>query len=150
MKGLVTKRVQEGTLLKGETSYVLPKNATSRVQEISTPSTRPMCVLGFGPLIISGRQEANMVSQPLESFFPDRLVIPSNIAADFLIVDFKVGRNSQFLSAVPVPALVFSESATAIRLKLDICHVGFGIAIHVRNQSPGPREFSCVVIGPPL
>jgi hypothetical protein len=46
-------------------------------------------------------------------FRPYQLVIPPEIAQNFLIGDIKVGRNSQFLTSDPIPASFFTDPTKA-------------------------------------
>ena len=55
-------------------------------------------VIGLGSTALPGLSSANIAVQPQVIFRPERIVIPSNLAADFLITDVKVGKNSQLVS----------------------------------------------------
>jgi len=105
-------------------------------------------VIGLGSTALPGLSSANIAVQPQVIFRPERIVIPSNLAADFLITDIKVGKNSQLVSPGAIPAVVFVENAFGVRLKMDTAQIAQFITISVTNQNGAARNFQGAIIGP--
>ena len=130
-QALMRKRVQAGALLRN-----LP------------PRSAREFVIGLGSTALPGLSSANISVQPQVIFRPERIVIPSNLAADFLITDVKVGKNSQLVSPGAIPAVVFVENAFGVRLKMDTAQIAQFITISVTNQNGAARNFQGAIIGP--
>lgn len=77
-----------------------------------------------------------------------RLVVPSAIAALFVITDIKVGKDSQLVGSDPIPAEVFSPNAVAVELGGDTANVGHDVTIAFANISGAAAQFRAVIIGP--
>jgi hypothetical protein len=131
MRDLLRRRVQAGTLMRS----------------VSPRSSREYA-LGLGSTVVGGSSSANINVQPQVIFRPERLVVPSNIAMDFLITDIKVGKNSQLVSTGALPAVMFTESAFGVRLKMDTAQISMFVTISVTNQSPNARNFQGGLVGP--
>jgi hypothetical protein len=130
-QALMRKRVAAGALLRG----VAPRNSREYA-------------LGLGSTSVSGNSSANINVQPQVIFRPERLVVPSNLAVDFLITDIKVGKNSQLVSTGALPAVMFTEVAFGVRLKMDTCQISMFVTISVTNQNPAARNFQGGIVGP--
>lgn len=117
---------------------------------LSPISGERMVVVGLGSTYVQGLSSANIRMQLQVIFRPERLVIPSSIAPDFLITDIKVGRNSQFVSSGAVPAVLFAESALGVRLKMDTAQISMFMMISVTNQNLHGKNFQGVLIGQSL
>jgi hypothetical protein len=130
-QALMRKRVAAGALLRG----VPPRNAREYA-------------LGLGSTSVAGSSSANINVQPQVIFRPERLVVPSNLAVDFLITDIKVGKNSQLVSTGALPAVMFTEVAFGVRLKMDTCQISMFVTISVTNQNPSARNFQGGIVGP--
>jgi len=128
---LMRKRIAHGALLRG----VPPRNAREYA-------------LGLGSTSVAGNSSANINVQPQVIFRPERLVVPSNLAVDFLITDIKVGKNSQLVSTGALPAVMFTEVAFGVRLKMDTCQIAMFVTISVTNQNPAARNFQGGIVGP--
>jgi len=128
---LMRKRVSAGALLRG----VPPRNSREYA-------------LGLGSTSVAGSSSANINVQPQVIFRPERLVVPSNLAVDFLITDLKVGKNSQLVSTGALPAVMFTEVAFGVRLKMDTCQISMFVTISVTNQNPAARNFQGGIVGP--
>jgi hypothetical protein len=130
-RDLLRRRVAAGTLLRS----------------VSPRSSREYA-LGLGSTTVAGNSSANINVQPQVIFRPERLVVPSNIAVDFLITDIKVGKNSQLVSTGALPAVMFTESAFGVRLKMDTAQISMFVTISVTNQNPQARNFQGGLVGP--
>ena len=128
---MLRKRIAAGALLRS-----LP------------PRSAREFVIGLGSTALPGLSSANISVQPQVIFRPERIVIPSNLAADFLITDVKVGKNSQLVSPGAIPAVVFVENAFGVRLKMDTAQIAQFITISVTNQNGSSRNFQGAIIGP--
>jgi hypothetical protein len=128
---LLRKRIAAGALLR-----TLP------------PRSSREFIIGLGSTSLPALSSANISVQPQVIFRPERIVIPSNIAADFLITDVKVGKNSQLVSPGAIPAVVFVENAFGVRLKMDTAQIAQFITVSVTNQNGAARNFQGAIIGP--
>ena len=128
---LMNKRIASGSLLRG-----VPPRASREY------------ALGLGSTSVAGNSSANINVQPQVIFRPERLVVPSNLAVDFLITDIKVGKNSQLVSTGALPAVMFTEVAFGVRLKMDTCQISMFVTISVTNQNPAARNFQGGIVGP--
>jgi len=130
-QALMQRRVSAGALLRG----VPPRQSREYA-------------LGLGSTSVSGSSSANINVQPQVIFRPERLVIPSNLAVDFLITDIKVGKNSQLVSTGALPAVMFTEVAFGVRLKMDTCQISMFVTVSVTNQNPSARNLQGGIVGP--
>jgi len=130
-RDLLRRRVASGALLRS----------------VSPRSSREYA-LGLGSTSVAGSSSANINVQPQVIFRPERLVVPSNIAVDFLITDIKVGKNSQLVSTGALPAVMFTENAFGVRLKMDTAQISMFVTISVTNQNPAARNFQGGLVGP--
>jgi hypothetical protein len=130
-RDLMARRVASGSLLRS----VAPRNAREYA-------------LGLGSTSVAGTSSANINVQPQVIFRPERLVVPSNLAVDFLITDIKVGKNSQLVSTGALPAVMFTEQAFGVRLKMDTAQISMFVTVSVTNQNPAARNFQGGLVGP--
>jgi hypothetical protein len=130
-QALMQRRVRNGAILRS----VAPRNAREYA-------------LGLGSTSVGGNSSANINVQPQVIFRPERLVVPSNIAVDFLITDIKVGKNSQLVSTGALPAVMFTEQAFGVRLKMDTAQISMFVTVSVTNQNPQARNFQGGLVGP--
>ena len=128
---ILRRRVNAGALLRS----VPPRNAREYA-------------LGLGSTSVAGTSSANINVQPQVIFRPERLVVPSNLAVDFLITDIKVGKNSQLVSTGALPAVMFTEQAFGVRLKMDTAQISMFVTVSVTNQNPAARNFQGGLVGP--
>ena len=130
-RDMLRRRINSGALLRS----VPPRNAREYA-------------LGLGSTSVAGNSSANINVQPQVIFRPERLVVPSNLAVDFLITDIKVGKNSQLVSTGALPAVMFTENAFGVRLKMDTAQISMFVTVSVTNQNPGARNFQGGLVGP--
>ena len=129
-------------------------SSTTRLEKArrARPSRRGRCA-GKGDsrtpsTSVAGTSSANINVQPQVIFRPERLVVPSNLAVDFLITDIKVGKNSQLVSTGALPAVMFTEQAFGVRLKMDTAQISMFVTVSVTNQNPAARNFQGGLVGP--
>ena len=106
--------------------------------------------LGFPTTPIAATSSVTITAQTQVVFRPRRLVIPSDIAGSLLVNDLKVGKNSMFPSADPIPARVFTETAVGVDLQLDTAQVSQIISLALENTSGAPVTFNAAIIGDAL
>jgi hypothetical protein len=105
-------------------------------------------IVQFEKTKVAKGMSVNIRYQSLVSFRPMCLEIPRAIRKYFQIIDIKVGKNSQLLSAVPIPATVFSkEDGTPVLLKMDVTKPGYDIVLSVTNIDSSDREFEATMFG---
>jgi hypothetical protein len=115
---------------------------------VNTPPTQVReFVIGFGPTVILANSTAIFQAQPQLIFRGSRLIVPSALANNFSINDIRVGKDSQAVSANPIPAAAFSELAVGVNLGLDTATPGIIITISVSNTTAAQQTFSAALIG---
>src|SRR3990172_7675820 len=113
------------------------------------PSKGREYVMGFDTVAtVAAAATALVTTRPQVIFRPDRLVIPPSLPPSLLVNDLRVGKNSQFVSSVAVPAEAFTQGAFGVRLKLDTAQISQDITISVTNTSAGALRFTAALIGP--
>jgi hypothetical protein len=106
----------------------------------------PTLVTGTGPL--PGVAAVPVISRSqLRVFRGERLVIPSDIAPNFSLLDVKVGNRSQFANSVAIPAETFVEGAVGVRLSLSTAVTAMDIALLIANQTSDTLPFRATIIG---
>lgn len=104
--------------------------------------------IGFVPTTVAAGTTANITSNPQNVFRGERLIIPSDIAFDFGLVDFKVGNESQFVAGGEVPAATFTEVAIDTDVYFKTAEVGNQLVASVRNKDAvNDIEFTAAMIG---
>jgi hypothetical protein len=88
-----------------------------------------------------------IVSRPQVLFRGERLVIPSDIAGDFVLDDVKVGKDSQFVAEGAIPGRVLQEDAIDVAFQLDTAQISQDVSISVTNISGAARTFRAALIG---
>ena len=119
----------------------------STMYKKSEPTKANELALGFTSLAVGAGATANITSRPQVIFRPERLVIPSSIAANFIVDDIRIGKNSQFTAAGAIPAELFAENAVGVRLKMDTAQISQDIVLSVTNTSAGALDFYAGMIG---
>lgn len=110
----------------------------SRVRRLILPIPKTNVLAG---------QSVNISIQPQDLFKTTRMLIPSDIAFDFEILDLKIGQRPQFVQSGSIPAAVFSEVSVGSSLDLDSADIGNIVSIEVRNKSAVALDFSGTLLG---
>lgn len=126
-------------------------------QELVGPEPKPLTVrsypLGFFQPCVPAGATVIVTSRPQVIFRPRRLMVPTRmgsdeVAAHFSIIDIRIGRNSQFVTAEELPATVFSENSTESSMSLDTANIGHDISITIRNNDPKiTHDFRATMFG---
>lgn len=103
--------------------------------------------IGTGTDVIPLGATATLSIQPQVLFRPERLVVDATDSANFLILDFKVGKNSQFAAQSPLPASAFQPGAFGVRLKCDTCQISAQLVLQVQNMATVDSRFNACVFG---
>ena len=122
------------------------KNASALVER--KPQKSREFPLGFPEVSVPGNGgTADITTQPQVPFRGERLIIPSDIAGNFMIDDIRVGKNSQLVSTGSIPARAFSEVGVGVGIHLDTAQVSQQITLRVRNISGQDATFRAALIG---
>jgi len=130
-RDLLRRRIQSGALLRS----VAPRSAREYA-------------IGLGSTSIAGNSSARINVKPQLIFRPERLLVPSCLAMDFLVTDLRIGRRSQLVSKGAIPAVMFTENAFGVRLRMDTAQPSMFITISVTNLNRAARNFQGGIIGP--
>jgi len=99
-------------------------------------------LLGFPPTNVPNGATLTITTQPQVLCKIFRIVIPSDIAFQFMVHEFKVGKWNLFANGEPVPAAMLDELASDIgELNPDTAQVNAQISITVENISNAPTIF---------
>lgn len=92
---------------------------------------------------------AEIVVVPDRAFRPDRLVVASAVAAQFVIEDIRIGSLSQFVGPGGISASMFDADAVDAAIALDATPAGTEIRFRVRYVGSDPRgaRFQGALIG---
>lgn len=121
----------------------------SLLTRVDHPSKARDYVLGLNSTAaINAGAPGTAVSFPQIVFRPERLVIPSDIAGQFLVNQIIVGKNPQQVSADPIPGRVFDERGVGVRLSMDTAQISQQITLNVTNIGGAPAVFRAAMIGP--
>lgn len=104
-------------------------------------------ILGFPTVDVPAFSVVTLVTRPNWVFRPNRLIIPEKVAASFMVLDLKVGKDSQLMSAHPVAAVVFGEHDKNPRMRMDTLQMSMDAIIVVRNITPATQTFTACLIG---
>jgi hypothetical protein len=81
-------------------------------------------------------------------FRPERLIVPSNLADSFMIIDLTVDKKRQLVPNGSLPAVMFTEIGGGIKLMADVAEVGTMVSVTVVNCGDQESLFSAGVVGP--
>lgn len=124
------------------------KLANASVVVKKDPTSSGVEPLGFrSTAAIAAGAQATITTRPQTLYRPERLVVPASIAPFFTIDDIKVGNRSQFPSAEPLPAEMFTQQADAVTLRLDTVNPAIDLILVVTNISGGAQDFRAGFIG---
>ena len=104
--------------------------------------------MGFFQSGIGPRTGAIDVTSRTEiKFHGERLVVPSNLAEFFDLIDVKVANRSQLANSTAVPAEMFGETEEGVYVGLDLAKIGQTIALVVENITSDHQTFQAALIG---
>lgn len=88
-----------------------------------------------------------ITSFPQIVFRGERLIVPSDIAGQFVLNTIVVGKNPQQVSTDPIPCRVFDERGVGVRLSMDTAQISQQIVLNVTNIGGAPATFRAAIIG---
>lgn len=97
--------------------------------------------------VIPAGGSAVIVTRPQVLFKGERLVVPSDIAGDFVIDDIKVGKNSMFAAESSLPARCMQEDAIDVAMHLNTAQISQDVSLAVTNISGADRTFRAMLMG---
>lgn len=104
--------------------------------------------LGFTQLAVAASAQVTVTSRPQILFRGQRLVVPSTVASNFILLDIRVGKDSQFVQSTQIPCQVFIETAVGVLMTLDTAQIANDISLVVQNtDGSNPHDFRAVVFG---
>jgi hypothetical protein len=103
--------------------------------------------IGFGPVVVGAGLIGTITVQPQIVFRPERLIVPSDIAGQFDLVDIIVGKNPQMAATGPIAARTFDEQSVGVRLRMDTCQISQQIILRAQNTGGAPATFRATMIG---
>ncbi len=112
-------------------------------------SKRRRYPLGFkSPATTPAGGSGTATASPQVTFRPETLIVTSDIASFFTIDDIIIGKNSQSVSAEPLPAAMFTEVAVNTGLNLDTANLGTQMALRFTNvDTVDPHTFRASLVG---
>lgn len=118
------------------------------VQEQQPGATRRL-VLGMASTgAVAAGAVVSITARPQNlAFKPQRIVIPSTIAPDFLITDIKVGNVSQVVQSSTLPAEAFTQQLFDGMMEMDTVQTSQDFVLQVQNIAGAPRNFNAAVYG---
>jgi hypothetical protein len=118
-----------------------------RLLELADFGTENDYVIGLDSTLVAGFSNAVVMAQVQTAIRPNRLVVASDIATDFLITDIMIDGVSQFRSPGAIPAILFTNHSYDIYLKMKIAEASHLVAVSVTNQNQSPRNFRGYIVG---
>ena len=112
------------------------------------PQKARLYPIGFVQLAVAASGTVTVTSRPQILFRPQRFVVPASLAANFVITDLRVGKDSQFAQATELPAEIFSQLAVGVMMTLDTAQISNDLAVTTRNtDAANPHDFRAVMLG---
>jgi len=137
---------QQAALRRMQTIGALGMRAGGLVQRQPTKLRKyPMGIKGDADTVAGA--VVNVVRRPQVPIKLERLIVSSSVTDSFEINDVKIGKNSQLVSADPVPADAFGPGAFQVELAGDTANVGHDILVSATNYSGAPKRFRGAIIG---
>jgi hypothetical protein len=99
---------------------------------------------------VAANTAACIISLPVspgKAFYPEWVIVPDDVAEQFMIDDVKVGKNSQLGAAPNFPATLFAESAAPDRLACDHIQGDHRLVLQVTNVSDRAARWRGKVAG---
>lgn len=114
-----------------------------------SPTKARRLVLGMvSTSAIAAGSLATITARPQSiAFKPQRIVIPSTIAPDFIISDVKVGNKSQLVQSGELPGEAFSPDLVDGEMEMDTVQTSQDFVMVVQNISGASRTFRAAVYG---
>lgn len=127
-------------------SLIAAKNGFMLAPKCPTMAAKEF--LGFPRTTIVAGDTVTITTQPEVMCKVLRLVIPSDIAFQLLVHDFKIGKWSHLANSEPFPAAMIDEQATDVLLDGMTAQANTNIILEVENTSNADLVFKagCIVV----
>jgi len=102
--------------------------------------------LGFDSTVAASAS-ATITSRPQQAFRPEKLVVGSAGAANFLITDIKIGNTSMLLNSTGIPAEAFTPDAVGVHLRFKTAQPAQDVVLDVTEISGAQTRFLAVLTG---
>jgi len=104
--------------------------------------------LGFEcDVTVCAGDTVDIQATPQILFKPQRLIIPSTIAGQFVVRDLKVGNRPCFAGSGSIAGLAFAENSTYTKFNAETAHINQPITLTVTNISNADTPFYGTLIG---
>jgi hypothetical protein len=80
-----------------------------------------------------------VTGRPQVLFRPELVSIEGELAPFFSVVDIRIGKNSQFVSAAEILAEEFAPGRSR-RMKFDTCQISMDVTVALRNRTDKPQR----------
>lgn len=127
----------------------LAGRATGSMVKAQAPTKSRRTILPIeSSAAIAAAATATVTARPQDiAFKPERLIIPTTLAPDFLIVDIKVGNRSQFTQSGNVPGEAFLPNSDDAMVDFDTLQTSQDFIMIVQNISGAARTFRAALFG---
>lgn len=133
-RDLIQVREEEGGK---KVVYLDPMEATPELLNALKSGSEPTLVPAGSTVYVTGR--------PQVLFRPELVSIERDLAPHFMVMDIKIGKNSQFVSSTPIPAEEFA-AGNRRHLKLDICQISMDVTVALYNKSGSAQRCPHITI----
>lgn len=103
-----------------------------------------------GTVLIPNGTTANIIVTPQVKHIPEKLVLTTAIANNFLITGIFAGVNPLLATTGPITAALFIQDSTTPALKSMVMPVGMDLTVGVQNISGADARFTAAVVGKPV
>ena len=125
------------------------RHAVARVQQLmvqrlcgrSSPLSEDDQKLLDGEIefLVPSGHTINITDQPQVSFKPEKLVLDDEAADWYDVVDIKIGKNSQLISATRLPGTGFKAGVSSF-MSMDTAQISMYVTLSLINVSDKPRR----------
>lgn len=103
--------------------------------------------LGFGPVRLGPGETKRIEQVPQVAFKVTHLKVDRRTAKKFVVVDIKVGQNSQLATAAPIPATAFAYGKRGLPIEVQTAMVAQTVTLVVQNVSDNYAVFTAAMVG---
>ena len=121
-------------------------SAESMIQaQLIGAETHKLTWFGIELTAIGALATVNVNAEPQRQVIPERLIVPANIAGNFLITQVNVGVESVFSSNAAIPAAVFTPDQTNSPFRAVLLRPGQRFTVGVQNLTNVEADFYAAV-----
>jgi hypothetical protein len=136
-------------MLIGRDGYPVPQGFSPTVFQVaqSRANAARRYQLNFVQNNVASGAQVTLQARPQVLFRPERLIVPSQIAPNFEIVDLLIGNRTQLVATANTSAEVFSEVAIGTGLLLDTAQPGIDVILVIQNVVGTTEDFRATFLG---